>query len=145
MTGKSYKRVLLTASVLALCLCASCAGAADWTSVKLAGDYAFVRSNTESTALCLMETEDMTIGTPVTSGIAEEAAYDEDYILVKCRLPVENIGEWRNYFKKYYYIVDVNEEKVSGPYEKAEFEEACEQMEAPSLDWQSVDSLERIE
>ena len=145
MTGKSYKRALLAACVLALCLCASYAGAADWTSVKLAGDYAFVRSNAESTALCLMEAEDMMIGTPLTNGIAEETAYDEDYILVKCRLPVENIGEWRNYFKKYYYIVDINEEKVSGPYEKAEFEEVCGQTEIPSLDWKSVDSLERIE
>lgn len=136
---------LLTVSIFVLCLCASCAGAADWTSVKLAGDYAVMRSNTETIQLCLMETDDMTVGTPTGGKMVTEVAYNEDYILEKCKEPADSISEWRNLFKRYYYIVDVKEGKTTGPYEKSDFETACEEMGIPSLDWKNVDGLERAE
>ncbi len=138
------KMFLLVISILTVCFCISCAGIADWTSVRLSGDYAIVRSNTESTELCLMD-EDMMIGTPVAGKIVTKVACNEDYILAKCRQPVETITEWRNYFTRAYYIVDVKSKEAAGPYKKSDFEAACEDMGIPGLDWQSVNSLERVD
>lgn len=92
-----------------------------------------------------MNTENMTVGTPVVGPMVTMVAYNEDYILAECKKPVQNIRQWRNWVQRYYYIVEIASETVTGPYTEGKFEEACSLMEIPGLAWKSVESLERTE
>ena len=81
------KRFVLITVITLSCLTSACAGAGDWTSEPLPGNYVVVRSNSESVQLCIPDDEDYTSAVPVAGPIITHIIYNDDYILLQktCR------------------------------------------------------------
>lgn len=137
------KRLVLMITVIALsCLTSACAGAGDWTSEPLPGNYVVVRSNSESVQLCIPDDEDDMSAVPVAGPIITHIICNDDYILLKCRKPADSIKE---YFERHYYIADVKRGEIYGPLEEEQFLKQCEELGFGELDWKSVDTLKKRE
>lgn len=134
------KRLVLITVIALICLSSACAGAGDWMSEPLPGNYVVVRSNSESVQLCIPDDEDYTSAVPVAGPIITHIIYNDDYILLKCRKPADSIKE---YFERHYYIADVKQGEIFGPLEKEPFLKQCEELGLGELDWKSVETLKK--
>lgn len=130
-----------------ICFTAGCAGAGDWISEPLPGNFVVIRSNNDQVQLCIPD-EDFTGGAPVVGPVITKVSCNEEYLLLKVKEPVDQIESFKDLkeiFKRSYYIVTIESKEDSGPLSKEDFEKALEENQISEVVWQDVHDLPKME
>ncbi|MGF6375342.1 hypothetical protein M2140_000376 [Clostridiales Family XIII bacterium PM5-7] len=138
------KVVTVISTILVIHLVSACAGAGDWTSEPLPGGYVVMRVNSENISLCMPSGE--SLAEIIIEPYVTKVAYNDDYILVQRKDLVPEITSFKDLkklFKRYYYFVEVDTQKVLGPYSKEKFEEKALELKVDDISWKRVKSLEK--
>lgn len=120
-----------------MCFASACAGAGDWMSQPLPGNFIVIRSNNDQVQLCIPD-EDFTGGTPVVGPVITKISYNEEYLLLKVKEPSK-------VFERNYYIVIVESKEVLGPFSEEDFREALKERNVTDITWQDIDDLPKME
>lgn len=129
--------------IMMLFFTTSCAGIGDWTSEPLAEKYVVQRSNSENVTLSYSDDCDFTVTTPVVEPAVTKVAINNDYIMVQRKDVISKFKDLSKIFKRYYYIVKLTSEQITGPYSKEDFEMECTKMGISDVRWKNVNSLKK--
>lgn len=130
-------------SVSLLCVLPGCAGLGDWKFTGLPGRYEVVRVNSRCIRLCTSPSEppDYLPTGGFVGPYVFQIAWNDDFICAKRADVPDDLKEPIRTSNPSYYIIDVAEETCYGPYNKEEFQEACEEFGVGELDWIATTSL----